>query len=203
MSCRPGPALALFVVAGWSLAGQTAPPARAAETLTGTVVRGEAFERPLREGLAFRLVPGSHGWILWIGDPARPDENYAAVATPPLRGPNPLDIQGWHFRNADNTGPNTAGPKNLNVPQRLRAFAFVRDRPAFLAASDALGVALWPAGHTAGQVAAALAAYERLEKGTGRLEITGLELGNLAAGERAWIERMEFRLTIGPASGAP
>jgi hypothetical protein len=40
--------------------------------------------------------------------------------TPPLRGaPNPRDIFGWHFRNQDNTSPNTG---EVNAPQEMRAF---------------------------------------------------------------------------------
>lgn len=193
---RPGVAVALALLLGWSQAGPALPAADGTVTLSGTVARGEAFARPLSDGLGFRLVPDAHGWTIWIGDPAHPEANYAAVATPPFRGPNPIHIAGWHFRNADNTGPNAPGPKNLNVPQRVRAFAFVRDRPSFRAAKAALGVTLWPGAHGADEVAAALEVHAGLAKGAGRLEITALELGNLLAGARAWIERMDFRLSI-------
>jgi len=38
---------------------------------------------------------------------------------------------------------------------------------------------------------------ERIARdGRGALEITGLELGNLIPGERAWIESMRFRVEI-------
>jgi hypothetical protein len=34
----------------------------------------------------------------------------------------PREIDGWHFRNADNTGPNTG---DINAPQRERQFSFL------------------------------------------------------------------------------
>jgi hypothetical protein len=200
MTMRLGPAVALAIIMAWSLDGLAQQSARGPFALTGTVSRGGIFEQPLRGGLLFRLAPGAHGWMIWVGDPARPEENYAAVATPPYRGPNPIYIEGWHFRNVDNTGPNTAGPKNLNVPQHVRAFAFVRDRASFLAARDALGITMWPGAHGADEVAAAREAHASVAIGAGQLEIVKLELGNLRAGERAWIERMDFRLTIDDAA---
>jgi hypothetical protein len=45
--------------------------------------------------------------------------------TPPFHFvPNPRDVEGWHFRNADNTGPNAPGEKNVNAPGEAREFIF-------------------------------------------------------------------------------
>ncbi len=165
-------------------------------TIDGAVARGERFARPLPGGLAFELRPLLGGWVIWIGDPARPEENYAAVATPPFRGPNPTLIQGWHFRNADNTGPNAPGPKNVNAPQHSRGFRFVLDKARFDTAMETLAVVLWPGERGPAEVDAARDAYRAIEKADGTLQITDLELGNLVAGERAWIERARFTLRL-------
>lgn len=165
-------------------------------TIDGSVNRGGTFARPLPNGLAFQLRPVLRGWLIWIGDPARPEDNYAAVATPPFHGPNPTLIQGWHFRNADNTGPNAPGPKNVNAPQHSRHFRFVPDKARFDEAMEALGVALWPGDRSPAEASAAGAAYRAIETAEGRLRITELELGNLVPAERAWIERMGFTLRL-------
>jgi hypothetical protein len=44
--------------------------------------------------------------------------------TPPLHGPNPRWIEGWHFRNSNNTGPNDVGSSNVNAPGERRQFVF-------------------------------------------------------------------------------
>ncbi len=165
-------------------------------TVDGAVTRGERFAWPLPGGLAFELRPLLQGWVIWIGDPARPEDNYATVATPPFRGPNPTLIQGWHFRNADNTGPNASGPGNVNAPQHTRRFRFVLDKARFDTAMATLGVAFWPGDRGPAEVDAARDAFRAIEKADGTLQITDLELGNLVAGERAWIERARFTLRL-------
>lgn len=115
----------------------------------GAVARGEAFvHRFAHDGAAyeFRLAPVSHGWQIWVSDPAQPDLNFVAVATPPFRGINPARIEGWHFRNADNSGPNEPGDKNVNAPQMevVGQFEnlFYRSWPCFLALSSSLAACL-------------------------------------------------------------
>ncbi len=165
-------------------------------TIDGAVTRGERFAWPLPGGLAFELRPLLQGWVIWIGDPARPEENYAAVATPPFHGPNPTLIQGWHFRNADNTGPNAPGPKNVNAPQHTRRFRFVLDKARFDTAMETLALVLWPGDRGPAEVDAARDAFRAIEKADGILQITDLELGNLVSGERAWIERASFMVHL-------
>jgi hypothetical protein len=197
-----GPAILLMVlllvlpaVPNTAAAGECA--ASTSELLVdGTVSRGETFAWPLANGLAFQLRPRLHGWQIWIGDPARPEDNYATVATPPFHGPNPTLIQGWHFRNMDNTGPNVPGPTNVNAPQHVRPFRFVLGKARFDRARETLGVVLWPGDRSPAEAATALQAYRAIENADGTLRITDLELGNLAPQERAWIERMGFTLRL-------
>jgi hypothetical protein len=73
-------------------------------------------------GWILRLLPVNEGWFLTVTVKGREDEDLAAL-TLPLHFPPPNDrqIEGWHFRNADNTGPNDGG---VNAPQNLREFIF-------------------------------------------------------------------------------
>jgi len=96
---------------------------RAQAEFTAEVAAGQPFEYEFGSRFRFQLQPNQHGWELVVKD-ERPEENIARL-TPPLHFlPNPGDIAGWHFRNADNTGPNEAGEKNLNVPGEIREFIF-------------------------------------------------------------------------------
>ncbi len=85
-------------------------------------VSGEqAFYHKLENGWVFALIKTELGWAvrLYNNEPVS-DATDLTSLTPPLRGaPNPRDILGWHFRNADNTGPNLG---DVNAPQNLRAF---------------------------------------------------------------------------------
>jgi hypothetical protein len=190
-------AIAILFLIGASDAAEPCPGDAGDAQITGEVRRGTVFEAAVGGGLAFRLVPTVHGWTIWIGDPATPDDNYAAVATPPFRGINPLFVEGWHFRDSDNSGPNRAGPKNINAPQEVRAFRFVGDRDSFLGARAALGVTLWPGASKPEAVAAAARKWREMVKHCGRLTVTALTLGNLHVGEKAWIDRLAFTVAFG------
>jgi len=91
---------------------------------SGEELKGRSFERQVGANLFFRLVPEELGWSISVGSKAV-RENFCSVVTPPYRGMNALHIEGWHFRNSDNSGPNEPGPKNVNAPQELREFYFV------------------------------------------------------------------------------
>lgn len=68
----------------------------------------------------FALDPFEFGWrIRMLGRDGRDIPVFAAPRRP--EETNPLNIAGWHFRNAVNTGPNTG---DVNAPQRERRFAF-------------------------------------------------------------------------------
>lgn len=105
------------------------------------------------------------------------DENLARL-TPPLHGPNPCDIEGWHFRNADNTGPNEAGDGNVNAPQREREFLF----------SPAVGVTIGGPDAQAAVSSQEVEAVGRFGRGTltiGDYRLRGLEPGQPP--EFAWM----------------
>lgn len=181
--------------------GFAAPGLAAADPLTlrGEVSRGETIVQPFEHHGAhyeFRLVPAGGGWTIWIGDPGHRDRNYVAVATPPFHGVNPAVIQGWHFRNADNTGPNEPGNGNVNAPQKERSFTFVLDSAGYQAAREAMEILLWPHGRSESEIEEAEARLAKIPRADGVLWIEALELGNLIEGEQAHIERMAFRISL-------
>ena len=194
------PRLRLIIAFALSLGATALGPAGADPLeLHGEVNQGDTLVHRFEyDGLQyeFRLVPSGGGWTIWIGDPQQRDHNYITTVTPPFRGINPAFIEGWHFRNKDNTGPNGPGGGNVNAPQMERRFAFVRDGTGYQAAQEALGVLLWPDGRPEEDIKKAedrLAAVPRIE---GVMWIEALELGNLVAGEKAHIERLAFRLRL-------
>lgn len=169
----------------WSCQGR---PVRFA----GQVSRGQEFKKQLGQDLIFRLKPTEFGWLIAINSKTIPGNDHSSPATPPSRGINPLQIDGWHFRNSDNSGPNDEGPKNVNAPQEVREFNFFVTEADFRAGHDAIQKLLWPAKHAEDELAEARNTYSRLKPARARLTIQGLTLGNLVVGEKAWFVRMDF-----------
>ncbi len=132
----------------------------------GAVERGQTFSRSF-DGFVFALVPTEYGWDIDISQGA---QHYLANMTGPRHFvPNPTEIEGWHFRNAANTGRNTG---DVNAPQTTRRFLF---SPRWPHCEDAEG----------------------LDKdGQGTLEITHMELGNLQPGQKANFRSMRFAVTL-------
>jgi len=193
---KPGWILSAALLLFAALAG---PALADPMVLQGEAHRGETIVHPFKyDGriFEFRLVPVAHGWSIWIGDPMHRQRNYVAVATPPYRGINPAVIQGWHFRNADNSGPNKPGKGNVNAPQEIRNFSFVLDSAGYQAAYEALDVVLWPDGRAEADLRGAEKRLKAVPKARAVMEIGALELGNLAEGEQAWIERLAFQIQI-------
>ena len=104
----------------------------------------------------------------------RLDENIARLTPPYHFVPNPRYVEGWHFRNADNSGPNDG---SVNAPQEERDFVF----------SPEVGRSI-DRPETPEQLAQLQLA------GQGRLMITSLRLGNLEPGKKAYIRRMTFSI---------
>ena len=123
-------------------------------------------------------------------------ENFCSVVTPPYRGMNALRIEGWQFRNSDNSGPNYPGPKNVNAPQELREFYFVLKESDYRRAFDALQLLLWPYSYSKQQIDAAEGAQAKVRKGRGKLIIRDLKLNVLELGKQAGIERMTFDVEL-------
>ena len=175
-------ALLLIAVPGWA--------AEPWLSFSGEAKRGETFRHQLDGDLWFALRPDPQGWgwHIWIGDPREPQDDYAAVETPPYHGVNPLQLYGWHFGNSDITGANT--------PQEERSFSFVLNGGDHDRAAAALARLLWGPVESE-DVARHLQTWRRaLAKGAGRLEITDMTLGNLSPGEIARFERIAFTVTL-------
>ena len=165
----------------------------------GGIQRGDtlvhSFEYDGRK-FEFRRAPMGHGWLIWIGDPMDRERSHVAVATPPQRGINHAVIQGWHFRNADNSGPNEPGEGNINAPGKTRQFAFVLDAAGYQAAREALEILMRPDGRDKAEIEAAGERLKAAPTARAVMETAALELGNLVGGEQAWIERLAFRICI-------
>ena len=162
---------------------------------SGEVLKGRSFERQVGVNLFFRLVPDELGWSISMGSIA-PRGNFCSVVTPPYRGMNALRIEGWHFRNSDNSGPNEPGPKNVNAPQELREFYFVLNEADYRSAFDALQILLWPYSYSKQQIDAAEGAHAKVRKARGKLIIRDLKLNVLELGKQAGIERMTFDVEL-------
>ena len=136
---------------------------------------GDSFERILPYGWRFALEPHKYGWRMYLWD--RQEQSGAidlSAVTPPFRGvPHARDLFGWHFRNLDNTGPNTG---EVNAPQHLRLFEFDPNMTG-------------TAGFRPPQGGETLSP----SPGRGWLSIEDLKLSPVAAGEKASIEQISFR----------
>ncbi len=148
-----------------------ATPGRSAARLGGEIAGAHQAYLPFGPGYALALLPAPHGWDLRVLDKAGTD---LSQLTPPLHGPNPRDIYGWHFRNADNTAPNDG---SVNAPQDLRLFVF---SPGF---SGTAGIK--PSGEiTPGDVADS--------EGRGWLKILDFGLSDLDPGQKARMTYVKF-----------
>ena len=150
-------------------------PGRLAEQLEGQLIRGETLFETVPGGWALRLVPVDYGWRLEITMPGREDEDISRLTPPWHFVPNPRNIEGWHFRNSTNTGPNDG---SVNAPQELREFIF----------SPEVGVSLGYNGSAT--------SVEDVEKvrslGRGWLFIESYTLSPPREGEKAAFESLVF-----------
>lgn len=151
---------------------------KARALVSGTVTAGEGFEESFGERFTFRLRPSSHGWEIEVGEAGR-DENLARLTPPWHFVPNPRFLEGWHFRNARNTGPNEG---DVNAPQRVRDFIF----------SPEVGRSLeYEGSATPLLTVEAVASF-----GRGRLTILDYELTPPEEGIRASFERLSFEACL-------
>jgi len=159
-----------MILPAWILLVGAAASAPASVVFPGTVTSGEDFVHEIVPGLLFRLAhqEGDLGaWTIEIVGTDPPTEDFCAVVTPPYRGLNALQIAGWHFLNADGTGPNQG---DVNAPGDVREFRFVTDRDDYLEAMDALEGMLWPL--SAETQEAAIARHDSIPTGCGTLTVT-------------------------------
>lgn len=97
----------------------TDPLGRLNANIAPEIYGNHNFTQDLENGWVFSLSAAKWGWRISVYD----GETDLTAGTPPFRGPNPRELYGWHFRNADNTGPNTG---DVNAPQDMRAFVLSR-----------------------------------------------------------------------------
>jgi hypothetical protein len=158
-------------------------PSRHSVKFTAELSAGQAFEESFGTGFFFRLEPNPYGWSIVIKDHGKSED--LSRLTPPFHFvPNPRDIEGWHFRNQDNTGPNEPGERNVNAPGTIREFIF----------SPAVGKTI------AGPDAKSPPTPEEMERvkrsGRGRLTILDYRLTGLEPGRRAGLEWMRFEVEL-------
>lgn len=180
-------AIALVVLLGFAVRLEAQPPAchaesgRPAEQVQGEVQRGNAFKATTSDGWIVHLTPASEGWLLAIASEDRPNEDLSRLTPPWHFTPNPRQIDGWHFRNADNTGPNDG---SVNAPQEYRDFIF---SPRAGRDIQGPGANDNPAIDDVNEVRAF---------GRGWLHIESYRLTPATPGERAAFESMKFAVCL-------
>ncbi len=159
---------------------------RNSAVLKGVVNAGERVTTPFGDEFFFVLTPIEHGWQVSVTH----DNAFGNLArlTPPWHFvPNPRYIEGWHFRNRSNTGPNEG---SVNTPQKLREFIFSPEAIGSIK-DEVLGRKPTP---------------EEIEAigrfGKGRLEILDFELTGIKPGHRASLIRMNYRVCLSWACDA-
>ena len=179
----PAPFISLVIALG-TMAAQarvaspcTAAPGRSTEQVDGEVAEGQRFSMVTSSGWILRLIPTQEGWLLEIAMKGRESEDLSRLTPPWHFVPNPRDIEGWQFRNADNTGPNEG---SVNAPQELREFIF----------SPQVGREIQ------GTQATSSPTPEEVERvqvfGRGWLRVDEYRLTPPRRGERASFERLKF-----------
>jgi hypothetical protein len=161
---------------------------------SGEVMRNQRYVHALPGNLEFRLLPSPEGWSIAIGRPGDRTEDYVGIATPPYHGVNPVFIEAWHFRNADNTGSNDG---QVNAPTEVREFSFVLNHIQYKKFLDALNI--WSGGdETATEKQRSDAADFLLNapRRDGSLSISEMKLGGLEKGMRPWFESMKFDVNL-------
>jgi hypothetical protein len=181
--------LLLVVACGlfWAHAGQT-ETARVNVKISGEVKMGQPFEKSFGPAFRFHLTPTPCGWLIVIRDEQK-SEDISRLTHPFHFVPNPREIEGWHFRNSDNSGPNEAGDKNVNAPGEIREFIF----------SPEVGKSIAP------PEAKRQPTVEEIDRvrhfGHGRLKILDYRLTDLIPGQQAKFEWMRFEVELSWPAG--
>jgi len=153
----------------------------------GHITKGQQFQEDIGHGLVFQLTPDEDGWSIDIfpqGGHGANDYSLTDIATPPFHGITSVQLEGWHFRNARNTGPNDG---SVNAPQEERDFQFVMNEADARTVADAIDQ--YEEGKTPDF-------SPDVSFGHGKLVVRALTLGNLVPGLQAWIESMDFSVSL-------
>lgn len=176
-------------------------PASAADekplaTFSGHIIAGREARHALpQNGLELVLRPDDLGWQLMvlpkardcIRDCASEDGCYdMASITLPLHGVNATQMEGWHLRNADNTGPNDG---SINAPGDERDFIYAlncRDQArimqSYLCATSAVG--------------AECEDVDNIKVGRVHLTLTGYDLTSVQKGAQAAFTAIDYRVDV-------
>ena len=106
---------------------------RKVAVFSGEIDDGKTFTKAFGKDFLFVLKPKEKGWLIAVYRKNNVEDSLANL-TPPMHGPNPLLIEGWHFRNESNTGENDG---SVNFPQRQRLFIFSPTVPALISSGKA------------------------------------------------------------------
>ncbi|MCX5810047.1 MAG: hypothetical protein NTX36_11875 [Proteobacteria bacterium] len=174
----------IFFMFGFStLFADNNPAERVHVKFTGEIQAGGKYERAFGPGFRFILEPNKYGWTIMIKD-GRNNKDISRL-TPPFHSvPNPREIEGWHFRNIDNSGPNEAGEKNINAPGEVREFIF---SPEVGKTIDGVEAKRRPAEEE-------IEAVRRF--GRGKIGISAYRLADLEPGRQAKFEWMRFEVGL-------
>ena len=176
-----GRRLMLLASAGWLFSGGCHLPATRQEiSFTGSITAGERFEHRLGERFIFALEPTEFGWRIAIYEKSR-DEDLSRLTPPFHFVPNPRWIEGWHFRNEENTGPNVG---SVNAPQREREFIF----------SPKVGRTIQGPAARASATSEELVRVESFGKGT--LWITNMTLSPPERSKQARLMQLSFKCDV-------
>jgi hypothetical protein len=161
--------------------------------IRGEVHRGERFEKALGRGLYLRLVPDEEGWQIEVGDK---NDDFTGCVNPPFHAITPMQIEGWHFRNDDNTAARP--PRDFLTPGvgEKRWFDFVLTADDNQNECENLDTALRTDDEKISEQTRATSEMGRYVSGRGWLAITGMALGNLVPGRQAWIESLQFEAEL-------
>lgn len=159
---------------------------------SGRIGKGETYKRQISEELHFRLDCSNYGWVIWIGNITNASD-YSMVATPPYRGLNSTVIEGWHFRNENNTGSND---NSINTPQETRLFQFVLNEEDYTVAEDYVHKVMWSYRHSQASLIKSAEDFDSLPLGRGKLTITEMEFDNYTPGEKTGFKYINFEVEI-------
>jgi len=144
----------------------------------GHLEAGSTFRAPFGERLSLLLTPTEFGWVIRVEEMGR-EENLAGLTPPWHFVPNPIFVEGWHFRNTENTGPNDG---SVNAPQGVRGFIF----------SPEVGRTL----EYSGSATPESVVHRVRDFGRGYLTLTSYRLTPAARGERASFEEISFDVCL-------
>ena len=144
-----------------------APAGYEVRSIIGILQAGEGQRTAFGGEFFFVLEPNGYGWVIQVQQRGR-EENLASLTPPWHFVPNPRYVEGWHFRNESNTGPNDG---SVNAPQETREFIF----------SPEVGRSL----EYEGSATPAAVVEEVCAFGRGELRLTEYRLSPVAEGARA------------------